>query len=266
MSWLKGKTVLITGAAYAALKDGAPGSIGFGIATAFAKKGAKLVLTDLDEARLNQAKEKLEAEHGIEVLPLLAKMEKAIDGEALAKQVIDAAIAKFGRLDVLINNAQASVSGLPLAKHSTEQFDLAIYSGLYACFYYMKAAYPYLKESQGHVINFASGAGISGNFGQSSYAAAKEGIRGMSRCAATEWAPDHINVNVICPLAWTRALESWKDAYPEAYEKNVTVPPMGHFGDVELDIGNACVEITHEAFRYMTGQTITLQGGTGLRP
>mgnify|MGYP000491400568 CR=1 FL=1 len=92
------------------------------------------------------------------------------------------------RIQVLINNAQASASGVPLAEHTTEQFDLAIYSGLYAAFYYMKACYPYLAESHGSVINFASGAGLFGNFGQSAYAAAKEGIRGMSRVAATEWA------------------------------------------------------------------------------
>ena len=81
-----------------------------------------------------------------------------------------------------------------LAEHTTEQFDLAIYSGLYAAFYYMKACYPYLAESHGSVINFASGAGLFGNFGQSAYAAAKEGIRGMSRVAATEWGKDGINV------------------------------------------------------------------------
>lgn len=65
----------------------------------------------------------------------------------------------------------------------------AIYSGLYATFFYMKACYPYLKESKGSVVNFASGAGIVGKVGQSSYAAAKEGIRGLSRVAAAEWGP-----------------------------------------------------------------------------
>ena len=79
---------------------------------------------------------------------------------------------------------------MPLAEHTTEQFDLAIYSGLYAAFYYMKACYPYLAESHGSVINFASGAGLFGNFGQSAYAAAKEGIRGMSRVAASECGMD----------------------------------------------------------------------------
>lgn len=124
------------------------------------------------------------------------------DNQAVVQNVIDQTIEKFGRIDVLVNNAQASASGVTLADHTTDQFDLAIYSGLYATFYYMQACYPYLKETKGSVINFASGAGLFGNFGQCAYAAAKEGIRGMSRVAATEWGPDGINVNVVCPLAW----------------------------------------------------------------
>ena len=89
----------------------------------------------------------------------------------------------------MINNAQNSASGVPLAEHTKEQFDQAIYSGLYAAFFYMKHCYPYLKETKGSVVNFASGAGLFGKPGQSSYAAAKEGIRGMTRVAATEWGP-----------------------------------------------------------------------------
>ena len=80
----------------------------------------------------------------------------------------------------------------------------------------MKHTYPYLKETKGSVVNFASGAGLFGKPGQSSYAAAKEGIRGMSRVAATEWGPDGINVNIICPLVMSQALMNWKAQYPES--------------------------------------------------
>lgn len=172
----------------------------------------------------------------------------------------------FGRIDVLINNAQASASGVKLTDHTTEQFDLAVYSGLYATFYYMKACYPYLKETQGSVINFASGAGLFGNFGQCAYAAAKEGIRGLSRVAATEWGQDGINVNIVCPLAWTSQLEKFQNAYPDAFKANVKMPPMGHFGDVEKEIGRVCVQLASPDFKYMSGETITLEGGLGQRP
>ena len=168
--------------------------------------------------------------------------------------------------DVLVNNAQASASGVTLADHTTDQFDLAIYSGLYATFYYMQACYPYLKETKGSVINFASGAGLFGNFGQCAYAAAKEGIRGMSRVAATEWGPDGINVNVVCPLAWTAALENFQEAYPDAFTANVHMPPMGHYGNVETEIGRVVVQLASPDFKFMSGETLTLEGGMGQRP
>ena len=147
-----------------------------------------------------------------------------------------------------------------------KQFDLAIYSGLYATFYYMKACYPHLKKTKGTVINFASGAGLFGNFGQSSYAAAKEGIRGLSRVAATEWAPDGVRVNVICPLAMTEGLQKFKEEYPERYAQTIKGVPMGRFADPEKDVGGLCVYLCSDEASFITGETITLQGGSGLRP
>mgnify|MGYP004446381435 CR=1 FL=1 len=187
MGFLTGKTAIITGAGRAILKDGSCGSIGYGIATAYAKEGANLVITGRNVKKLEAAKQELESLYGIKVLTVQADVCAGGDNEATVANVVKQAVDTFGGIQVLINNAQASASGVPLAEHTTEQFDLAIYSGLYAAFYYMKACYPYLAESHGSVINFASGAGLFGNFGQSAYAAAKEGIRGMSRVAATEW-------------------------------------------------------------------------------
>lgn len=266
MGFLTGKTAIITGAGRAVLKNGRCGSIGYGIATAYAKEGANIVITGRNVKKLEDAKEELERLYGIKVLILAADVNAGADNEAVVKKVVDETIKTFGRIDVLINNAQASASGVTLANHTTEQFDLAMYSGLYATFHYMKACYPYLKETKGTVINFASGAGLFGNFGQCAYAAAKEGIRGLTRVAATEWAPDGINVNVICPLAWTAQLEQFQTAYPEAYKANVHTPPVGHFGDSELEIGRVCVQLASPDFKYMTGETLTLEGGLGLRP
>ena len=266
MGFLQNKTAIITGAGFAALSDGRCGSIGYGIATAYAKEGANLVITGRNVAKLEKAKAELERLYGVKVLTLAADISAGSDNEAIARSVVEAAMAEFGRIDVLINNAQASASGVTLQDHTTEQFDLAIYSGLYATFFYMKACYPYLKETKGSVINFASGAGLFGNYGQCSYAAAKEGIRGLSRVAATEWGPDGINVNVICPIAWTAQLENFQKAYPDAFKANVKMPPMGHYGDSEKEIGRVCVQLANPDFKYLTGETLTLEGGMGLRP
>lgn len=266
MGFLTNKTVLITGGGRAVLSDGRAGSIGYGIAIAYAKEGANIVITGRNLKKLEDAKEELERLYGVKVLPVQADISAGADNEAVAKDVVEKAVAAFGGIDVLINNAQASASGVTLADHTVEQFDLAIYSGLYAAFFYMKACYPYLAKSHGSVINFASGAGLFGNFGQCAYAAAKEGIRGLTRVAATEWSKDGINVNIICPLAWTAQLEQFKNAYPEAFDKNVHTPPMGYFGDPETNIGRVCVQLAHPDFKFMTGETLTLEGGLGLRP
>ena len=266
MGVLQGKTAIITGAGRAVLSSGACGSIGYGIATAYAKEGANLVITGRNVKKLEDAKEELERLYGISVLTVAADVNAGADNEAVVGEVVKQAINAFGRIDILVNNAQASASGVTLADHTTEQFDLAVYSGLYAAFYYMKACYPYLKETKGTVINFASGAGLFGNYGQCAYAAAKEGIRGLTRVAATEWARDGITANVICPLAWTAQLEQFEKAYPEAFAKNVHTPPMGHFGNVETEIGRVCVQLASADFKYLTGETLTLEGGLGLRP
>ncbi len=186
--------------------------------------------------------------------------------EEQVKNAIATGVKEQGRLDAVVNNAQNSASGVNLIDHTKEDFDKAIYSGLYATFFYMKHAFPYLKETKGSVVNFASGAGLFGKLGQSSYAAAKEGIRGMSRVAASEWGPDGVRVNVVCPLAMSEGLAQWKEAYPDLYEKTIQSIPLGHFADPQKDIGRVCVFLASEEASYVTGETITLQGGSGLRP
>ena len=236
--------------------------IGYGLAQAFAEAGSNLVITGRTLSRLESAKERLEAEYGVKVLPIVA------DGadESAIKDVVAQTIDTFGKINTLVNNAQVSKSGLPLIEHTKEDLNLSIHSGLYAAFFYMRECHPYLKESKGSVINFASGAGLFGKLGQSSYAAAKEGIRGLSRVAAAEWGPDGIRVNVICPLAMTESLMEWRENYPDLFAKTIQGIPLGRFADPKDDIGRVAVFLASEDAHYITGETITLQGGSGLRP
>ena len=253
MKRLNGNVTIITG--------GGKG-IGYGLAEAFAEEGSNLVITGRAEARLIKAKHELEDRYGIEVLPIVAD---GADEEAI-KSVVSQTVEKFGKINTLVNNAQVSKSGLSLVDHTREDFDLAIYSGLYATFFYMKECFPFLEKTHGSVINFASGAGLFGKLGQASYAAAKEGIRGLSRVAASEWGPYEVRVNVVCPLAMTESLQQWKAEYPELYEKTIHGIPLGHFADPKDDIGRVCVFLASEDAHFVTGETITLQGGSGLRP
>ncbi len=77
--------------------------------------------------------------------------------------------------------------------------------------------------------------------------------------------PDGINANIICPLAWTAQLENFQQAYPEAFEANVKMPPAGHYGDVEKEIGRVCVQLASPDFKYMNGETLTLEGWNGIK-
>ena len=147
MGFLTGKTAIITGGGRAVLSDGSCGSIGYGIATAYAKEGANLVLTGRNVQKLEDAKAELESKYGIKVLAVQADVNAGADNESVVKNVVEQAVKEFGRIDVLINNAQASASGVTIADHTTAQIAHAIYSGLYAAFYYMQACYPYLKET-----------------------------------------------------------------------------------------------------------------------
>lgn len=129
MKKMEGKVVLITG--------GARG-IGYGIAKAFAEEGANIVITGRTASTLIEARENLEADYGIEALFVVA------DGgdETAVKNVVKQAVDRFGKLDCLVNNAQVSKSGTMLVDHTKEDFDLAIYSGLYATFFLYERGVP----------------------------------------------------------------------------------------------------------------------------
>ena len=237
MGKFDGRVAIITG-------GGKGGGIGYGLSTAFAKEGCNLVITGRNTKKLDDAKEELERLYGVKVLACQADGGVEEQVAAVVKQAADT----LGRIDFLINNAQNSASGVPLAEHTKEH------------------CYPDLKETKGSVVNFASGAGLFGKPGQSSYAAAKEGIRGMTRVAATEWGPDGINCNLICPLVMTDALKKWREEYPAVYEQTIKGIPAGRFGDPEKDIGRTAVFLCSEDAKYISGETITMQGGSGLRP
>lgn len=246
---------------YVAIITGGGRGIGFGIAQAFAEEGAKLVLTGRTELTLQDAKKSLENDYSAEVLTFVA------DGtdEQAVREVVSETIRHYGKINTLINNAQASKDTL-LKDLTAENFDFTVRSNLYATFFYMRECYPYLKETKGSVINFASGAGLFGKYGMAAYGTAKEGIRGLTRVAATEWAPDEIAINVIVPLVLTNSMKQFREYDPEKFERMVKTPPFGRFGDAKKDVGRVCVFLASEDASFITGETITIQGGNSLRP
>ena len=88
----------------------------------------------------------------------------------------------------------------------------------------------------------------------------------MPSFAAAEGGPDNINVNIVCPIVMTKALEEWREREPEMYEKNVKAIPLGRFGDAEKDVGRVCVFLASPDASFVTGDTIMVQGGSGMKP
>ncbi len=246
MTSMEGKVVLVTG--------GGQG-LGYDIARAFADEGAKLVLTGRVQEKLDARADELRAQ-GKEAL--------AIAGDVSFRETAEDAVAKtlevFGRLDVLVNNAQTLSLPVPLVEQDDALLEGIIRSGLFGTIYFMQAAHPALSKQGGAVINLGSGQGFVGGWGTASYAAAKEGIRALSKVAAREWGKDGIRVNTICPGAWSESMEAWAKDRPEEIEAFMAQSPLGRFADGYKDVGRLAVFLASEDC-FMTGQTFHIDGG-----
>lgn len=247
MGKLLDKVVIITGGA---------GGIGSGMAKAMVKEGAIVAIVDLNEETGKAMEKELQ-----QISPKSMFLQANLMDRANLHKIIDTVVEKYGKLDVLVNNAHASKQA-SIEDTTQADLDLSFDTGFYPTFYLMQAALPHLKETKGNVINFASGAGLAGHETQGAYAAAKEAIRGISRVAANEWGRFGINVNLISPIANSPGVQAWAKAQPEYYEAVKSKIPMGRFGDVEDDIGRVAVFLASEDSQYITGQTLMVDGGS----
>ena len=199
MSFLKNKTVLITGGGRAVLSNGKAGSIGYGIAIAYAKKGANIVITGRNVKKLEEAKEELERLYGIKVLAVQADISADNDNEATVKTVIEKTVKEFGRIDVLINNA-GTAANAPFEKVTLEEYDKIMNINVKVPFLLTQKVLPFLKRSSAPtIINIASVTGHSGYMQQSIYSASKHALLGMTKSIAAEYYKDNIRVHAISP-------------------------------------------------------------------
>lgn len=242
---LHGKAAIVTG--------GARG-IGKGVAAAFVKAGARVLIVDREE-ELGRATEAELSAHG-EIL----FVPQDLSDRAALPGLVAAAVERFGRLDTLVNVAQASRQ-LLLAETPDEAVDYAFATGFWPTFVLMREAYPHLVRSRGSVINFATGAAFDAIPTQGSYSAAKEAIRAISKTAASEWGADGVRVNIVCPFANSPGVQAWADYAPEDYATQIGKVSLRRIGDCEQDIGAAAVFLASDAAGYITGQTLMVDGG-----
>ncbi|MGF6962977.1 SDR family NAD(P)-dependent oxidoreductase [Paraburkholderia youngii] len=243
-----------------AIVTGGGQGLGLGIARALAAEGASLVLTGRTEAKLTQAAEELTA-HGSRVLVVPGDTRNRAD----AVRTVELAVERFGRVDALINNAQSSSPGVPVESVTDDDWSNTLESGLYGTLYFMQAVLPQMKSrGRGAIINFGSRTGIEGLKGFGAYAATKEGIRGLSRVAAREWGAYGITVNVICPAALTPAAEAYLEANPQERTRYLSEIAVGRFGDPQRDIGRTVAFLCSDDANFITGQTISVDGGQSM--
>jgi 3-hydroxybutyrate dehydrogenase len=253
---VKSKVVFITGAA---------SGIGYEIGTAFANEGAKVVFTDVNKEKVKEVTEVLQ-EEGIDCYGIKCDVTK----EEEIKQAIEATVEKYGRLDVLINNAGLqhidTVEDFPV-----EKFELMTKIMLVAPFIATKYAFPIMKKQKfGRILNMASINGVIGFAGKSAYNSAKHGVIGLSKVTALEGAEHGITVNAICPgYVDTPLVRNQMEDL--AKNRNVTLEkvldevlyplvPQKRLLDVS-EISDLALFLASDKAKGMTGQAVVIDGG-----
>lgn len=247
MGKLAGKVAIVTGIA--------KGGTGYGMAAAFLREGASVVVSEIREEAMAESLAELER-----LGPAIGCLADVSD-RTEAHRTVERAVERFGKLDILVNNAALSTPGIELQDLDDELIRRNLGPSLYGTVYHMQAAYPHLKERGGSIINFGSRNGVWGAAGFTLYAAAKEAIRGLSRSAAREWGKHNIRVNVICPATLSPAMQAYMDVNPEDARAAVENMALDRIGDSETDIAPVAVFLASDESRYVTGQTINVDGG-----
>jgi NAD(P)-dependent dehydrogenase (short-subunit alcohol dehydrogenase family) len=246
---MRGHVAIITGAAQ---------GVGKGVAAALLERGAAVLLVDIKDEALATTTTELQALGRAEML--VADLR---DPDS-AQRIAAAAIAAFGTVHGLVNNAIATNEPKSFVDITVEDLALGYDVGPRATFLLMQAVHPLMVEAGGgSIVNLGSGTGTGGEPKWGGYAAAKEGIRGLSKVAALEWGRDNIRVNVICPFAESDGVKFWKSFAPKEYDKAVGRVPMKRIGDVRSDVGALVAFLLGSDATFITGQTIHVDGGIG---
>ncbi len=245
---LKGRVAIITGAGQ---------GIGEAIARRYAREGAKIVITGRTLSKLEDVAAKIQAEEGeVRCLDALA------GNREHAQKTVAVAIAAWGRVDVLVNNAHTFTDFMAMEDPKLEDnIRIDMNSAFIGSLQLMQCAFPHMRDiGGGSIINFGSSYGIRCEPGFLAYAAAKEAIRTLTRTAAREWGKHKIRVNTILPSAMSpKAL--WYLEQSKSYDSELSKVALGYFGQPE-DIAPLALFLANDESRYVTGQTIGADGGS----
>jgi 3-oxoacyl-[acyl-carrier protein] reductase len=237
-----------------AIVTGAGRGIGEAIARRLARDGARVACVSRTESNASKTADAINT-----VTPETARPYAidVADRKAVAG-LCERILADFGRVDILVNNAGLTRDGLAM-RMSEEDWDLVLDTNLKGAFNFIQGVMrPMVKQRAGRIINIASVAGLTGNAGQANYSASKAGLIGLTKTLARELSSRSITVNAVAPGFITTDMTT---ILPDNVKTAVLAQiPLGRFGDPE-DIAAAVAFLAGPESRYITGQTLTVDGG-----
>lgn len=243
----------------AALITGGGEGIGRGLAAAFLKARARVVIAEFNAPLGQRTAEELGAETGGEIVYVPCD----VSDKAQMQTAVAETVTRFGALDILVNNAWSGGELSRVENKTDELLSRAFAVGYYGPFWAMQAAFPTMKaQGYGRIISLCSLNGVNAHIGTTEYNSAKEALRALTRTAAREWAPYGIVANIICPGAKSAAFERVVAKNPEIAASADVANPMGRLGDPENDIAPVAVFLASEGARYLTGNTLFVDGGS----
>ncbi len=240
-----------------AIVTGGGQGVGQGIARALAARGATVAVVGRTASKLDATKALIEEEGG----RCGTFVGDVKDVDAIAA-IVEAVAQRWGRIDILVNNAQQVPLGA-LLEVTDDRFQTGFSSGPLATFRFMKACHPHLKASgDAMIINLTSSTTKRWDMaGYGAYAAVKSAIVSLTRAAAAEWGVDGIRALTVAPHAESAGLAWWMEANPDEAAAFFQTIPLRRIGECRDDIGVAVAALCGPEFRYLTGATIPLDGG-----
>jgi meso-butanediol dehydrogenase/(S,S)-butanediol dehydrogenase/diacetyl reductase len=245
MARFEGKTVVVTGA----------GS-GIGAATArrFAEEGANVVLAGRTESKLRQVAQGLDEQRTLVHATDVADLKQV-------QALVEAAVRRFGRLDVMVNNAGTAVEG-KITETSPDDWRKVMGTDLDGVYHGCRAALPALIETRGCIVNVSSVSGLGGDWGMSIYNAAKGAVTNFTRALAMDHGRDGVRVNAVCPSLTRTDLTEDMYANQELMAKFAERIPLGRGAEPE-EIAAVIAFLASEDARFVTGVNLPVDGGLG---
>ena len=238
---------------------GAGDGIGRGIARVFAREGARVMVAELDPDAGAAVVDEITTEFGTEAYAVTTD----VADEAAVREMVAATIDRWGTVDILVNNAWGGGSLCRLEYKTNEHMAHGLGVGLFGPLWAMQAVLPAKRaQGRGNIINLCSLNGVNAHMGTVEYNTAKEALRTLTRTAAREWAQTGVVANAICPGALTASARAVFERNPELRVSAEAAHPMGRLGDPEHDIAPVVVFLASEDCRYVTGNTVFVDGGT----